>query len=628
MCGILGEVSLNAPADRIAAQRRLDRLRHRGPDGEGIWQSDDRRVVLGHRRLAVIDLTPGGQQPMHDASGRLTVVFNGEIYNHRALRMELEARGHAFRSRSDTEVLLAAWAEWGTAAPERFNGMFAFAVFDRGAPDIPARLHLVRDRAGKKPLYYLHRSSQFAFASELKAIEGPHSIDAQALNHYLALGYIPGTYCIAAGVAKLPPGHRACFDLSSGRLELTRWWALPQRQPDLSMTLTDAADRAGALLEDAVRLRMESDVPVGVLLSGGLDSSLIAAIAARTQGAPIRTFTFAQPGHPLDESIRARRIAQVFATDHHEIEVADTTLGTMEEIAPSIDEPLADSSLIPTWTVCKMARQQVTVALGGDGGDELFGGYGEYGQALTDIERLRHVPTSLLGMVARLASRLPAGVRGRNRLSALRSGPERAIIHGSPYFDRTLRQRILEPAVLAMVNRLPGGLDLPEAELSSIFDTGESALDAMTRTHFGSVLPDDFLGKVDRASMAHGLEVRSPQLDTRLIEFAFGELPDALKVGPAGSRLIQRELARRLLPADIDFSRKQGFSIPIDEAMRTHGDVLFEQWLPYLPVQIRRGEVHALQSGLRSGRANGSRLYALLMLAVANRNLSAASTCH
>lgn len=627
MCAIHGAASCVHRLDPDRMARARDRLAHRGPDDAGLWQSPDGRVVLTHRRLSVVDLSPGGRQPMHDASGRLAVVFNGEIYNHRSLRAELEAMGHAFRTRSDTEVLLAAWAAWGTGAPAHFNGMFAFALLDRGSPGTPPRLHLVRDRAGKKPLYYRHRQDLLEFASELKAIDGPHSIDPQALNDYLALGYVPGDHCIAAGVTKLPPGHRACFYLSSGRLDVTRWWALPQRRPDDSMTLSDAADRTAGILEDAVRLRMESDVPVGVLLSGGLDSSLITALAARTQAAPIRTFTFAQPGQALDESAQARRIAEAFGTEHHEIEIADTSLRLMEDIAPSIDEPLADSSLIPTWIVCKMARQQVTVALGGDGGDELFGGYGEYGQALADIERLRHVPASLLGTVARLASRLPAGVRGRNRLSALRYGPERAIIHGSPYFDRTLRQRILEPGALAMIDRLPGGLGAPEADLCRLFDTGASTLDSMTRTHFGSVLPDDFLVKVDRASMAHGLEVRSPQLDTRLVEFAFGEIPDALKVGPAGSRLIQRELARRLLPADIDFTRKQGFSIPIDESMRAGGDALFEQWMPHLPDAIRRGEVQALQSGLRSGRANGSRLYALLVLAIANHNLSAGYTC-
>jgi asparagine synthase (glutamine-hydrolysing) len=393
------------------------------------------------------------------------------------------------------------------------------------------------------------------------------------------------------------------------------------------MTLADAADRTIEILEDAVRLRMESDVPTGVLLSGGLDSSLVTALAARTQGTPVQTFTFAQPGHSLDESARARRIAQAFGTRHHEIDTAGASLGLISEIAPLVDEPLADSSLIPAWMVCRLARRQVTVALGGDGGDELFGGYGEYGRALSDIRRMRHVPAPILEGVASVAAHLPAGVRGRNRLSALRFGPARAIIHGSPFFDRTLRRRMLVPDAVAALERLPGGLDGPEASLDRLFDSGTSTLDSMTRTHFGSVLPDDFLMKVDRASMAHGLEVRSPQLDTRLIEFAFGELPDSLKVGPAGSRLVQREIARRLLPTDVDFSRKQGFSIPIDESMRAEGEALFEQWMPHLPEGIRRSQVRSLQAGLKAGRANGSRLYALLMLAIANHNLTAAPPC-
>jgi asparagine synthase (glutamine-hydrolysing) len=627
MCGIHGAVSFGAPLDLPRMLAARDRLAHRGPDDAGCWQSPDGRIVLTHRRLSVVDLSPGGRQPMQDRSGRFVVVFNGEIYNHAALRTELAALGHLFRTRSDTEVLLEAWAAWGTEAPKRFNGMFAFALLDRGGPGLPARLHLVRDRAGKKPLYYRLGRERLDFASELKALDGPHSIDLQALNDYLALGYVPGEHCIAAGVAKLAPGHRACLDLASGRFERIRWWALPERRPDPSMTLADAADRTVEILEDAVRLRMESDVSTGVLLSGGLDSSLVTALAARTQGTAVQTFTFAQPGHALDESARARRIAQAFGTRHHEIDMAGASLGLVAEIAPLVDEPLADSSLIPSWMVCRLARQQVTVALGGDGGDELFGGYGEYGRALADIDRLRHLPGALLRTAAGVAARMPAGVRGRNRLSALRFGPARAIIHGSPFFDRTLRRRILEPDVLAAIEHLPGGLGSPEALLGELFDAGASTLDSMTRTHFGSVLPDDFLVKVDRASMAHALEVRSPQLDTRLVEFAFGTVPDALKVGPNGSRLIQREVARRLLPADIDFSRKQGFSIPIDESMRADGEALFEQWMPYLPGCIRHSQVRSLQAGLHAGRANGSRLYALLMLAIANHNLCAAPPC-
>jgi asparagine synthase (glutamine-hydrolysing) len=613
----------------LLAQAR-DRLTHRGPDDAGLWQSVNGRVALTHRRLSVIDLTPGGHQPMLDEDGRLAIVFNGEIYNFEALRNELSAMGHAFRSRSDTEVLLAAWRAWGPGCLSRLNGMFAFAIHDRGDAATPARLFLARDRVGKKPLYYRHDGDGFVFASELKALPGPHAIDLRALNHYLALGYVPGASCIASGVHKLPPAHCAILEIGTHRLEIRRYWALPPHQPITGLTMQDAADRAQALLEDSMRLRMVSDVPIGVLLSGGLDSSLVTALAARGGSGRIRTFTFAQPGSPLDEAARARLIARHFDTEHHELTVEAPSLSLLERMAPLIDEPLADSSLIPTWLVCGLARTEVTVTLGGDGGDELFGGYDNYAQALRDERWTGCFPGSLLRAIANLAAALPAGVRGRNRLAALREGAGRAIVWGSPYFDVALRRRILSCDALATLDAQPeqeqerGGLLEPESGLLALFGLGRGMIDAMTRTDFGSILPDDFLVKVDRASMAHALEMRSPLLDYRLVEFAFRDVPDALKASLAGTRLIQRELSRRLLPADADFTRKQGFSIPIDDWMRADGERLFEQWSPRLPPMIERRELRSLLDGLHAGRTNGARLYALLVLAIANDNLGRA----
>ncbi len=628
MCAIHGAVSYRGPLDPVRLAQARDRLAHRGPDDAGMWQSVDGRVALTHRRLSVIDLTPGGHQPMLDEDGRLAIVFNGEIYNFEALRQELSALGHAFRSRSDTEVLLAAWRAWGSACLSRLNGMFAFAIHDRGDATTPARLFLARDRVGKKPLYYRHDSDGFVFASELKALPGPHAIDLRALNHYLALGYVPGAGCIASGVHKLPPAHCAILEIGTRRLETRRYWALPPHQPITGLTMQDAADRAQALLEDSMRLRMVSDVPIGVLLSGGLDSSLVTALAARVGSGRIRTFTFAQPGSPLDEAARARLIARHFDTEHHELTVETPSLSLLERMAPLIDEPLADSSLIPTWLVCGLARTEVTVALGGDGGDELFGGYGDYAQALRDERRIGSVPKPLLRALAGIAAALPAGVRGRNRLAALRDGAGKAIVWGSPYFDTTLRRRILTrdalSALAAQTTDRQGGLLEPEAGLLALSEGSDGMIDAMTRTHFGSILPDDFLVKVDRASMAHALEMRSPLLDYRLVEFAFRDVPDALKASLAGTRLIQRELSRRLLPADADFTRKQGFSIPIDDWMRADGERLFEQWSPRLPPMIERRELRSLLDGLHAGRTNGARLYALLVLAIANDNLGRA----
>ena len=628
MCAIHGAVSYRSPLDPVHLAQARDRLAHRGPDDAGMWQSVDGRVALTHRRLSVIDLTPGGHQPMLDEDGRLAIVFNGEIYNFEALRQELSALGHAFRSRSDTEVLLAAWSAWGAGCLPRLNGMFAFAIHDRGDATTPARLFLARDRVGKKPLYYRHDGDGFVFASELKALPGPHAIDLRALNHYLALGYVPGAGCIASGVHKLPPAHCAILEIETRRLETSRYWALPPHQPITGLTVQEAADHSQALLDDSIRLRLVSDVPVGVLLSGGLDSSLVTALAARSGDGRIRTFTFAQPGSPLDEAARARLIARHFDTEHHELTVEAPSLSLLERMAPLIDEPLADSSLIPAWLVCGLARTEVTVALGGDGGDELFGGYGDYAQALRDERRIGSVPKPLLRALAGIAAALPAGVRGRNRLAALRDGAGKAIVWGSPYFDTTLRRRILTrdalSALAAQTTDRQGGLLEPEAGLLALSEGSDGMIDAMTRTHFGSILPDDFLVKVDRASMAHALEMRSPLLDYRLVEFAFRDIPDTLKAGPAGTRLVQHELARRLLPSDADFTRKQGFSIPIDDWMRADGERLFEQWSPRLPPAIERRELRSLLGGLHAGRTNGARLYALLVLAIANDNLGRA----
>ena len=628
MCAIHGAVSYRSPLDPVHLAQARDRLAHRGPDDAGMWQSVDGRVALTHRRLSVIDLTPGGHQPMLDEDGRLAIVFNGEIYNFEALRQELSALGHAFRSRSDTEVLLAAWSAWGAGCLPRLNGMFAFAIHDRGDATTPARLFLARDRVGKKPLYYRHDGDGFVFASELKALPGPHAIDLRALNHYLALGYVPGAGCIASGVHKLPPAHCAILEIETRRLETSRYWALPPHQPITGLTVQEAADHSQALLDDSIRLRLVSDVPVGVLLSGGLDSSLVTALAARSGSGRIRTFTFAQPGSPLDEAARARLIARHFDTEHHELTVEAPSLSLLERMAPLIDEPLADSSLIPAWLVCGLARTEVTVALGGDGGDELFGGYGDYAQALRDERRIGSVPKPLLRALAGIAAALPAGVRGRNRLAALRDGAGKAIVWGSPYFDTTLRRRILTrdalSALAAQTTDRQGGLLEPEAGLLALSEGSDGMIDAMTRTHFGSILPDDFLVKVDRASMAHALEMRSPLLDYRLVEFAVRDIPDTLKAGPAGTRLVQHELARRLLPSDADFTRKQGFSIPIDDWMRADGERLFEQWSPRLPPAIERRELRSLLGGLHAGRTNGARLYALLVLAIANDNLGRA----
>lgn len=618
MCGIYGYFCSHGGITALQLTVHIDRLSHRGPDDSGTWISDDGRVGLAQRRLAIIDLSPLGHQPMPSADGRFVVVFNGEIYNYQALRAELRFAGVHFVSESDTEVLLAAYMTWGEACISRLNGMFAFVIYDHGTSTTAPSLFFARDRAGEKPFYYIHNNSTFQFASELKALDHSWQINLQSLNHYLSLGYVPANMCLFEGIQKLPPAHCGRLNLQSGDLKIHRYWELPKNRPSSEFDGVQLAQKAGELIEDSVRLRLVADVPVGVLLSGGLDSSLVTAAAARVSSAPVETFTIALPGSSLDEAHHAQKVASYFGTRHHVLPLDKPSLDLLDGLTPFIDEPIADSSILPAWLVFGLARKQVTVALGGDGGDELFGGYSDYTTSLADARRWGWVPQNLLSSAATAAAYLPAGVRGRNRLASLRGGSFQQLIWGRPYFDSRLRRRLLKADASA---ELGAGLEAPEHFLRDLFHQGSDPLDSMTRTHFGSILPDDFLVKVDRASMAHSLEVRAPFLDHRLIEFAFGQIPSDWKVQGNESRRLQRLLAKQWLPPDLDINRKQGFSIPINEWLRNDGERGLMARMEGLPDVINLDEVRRLVRGHLAGRANGGRLFALIMLAIAMRNI-------
>lgn len=581
--------------------------------------SDCGRIGMAHRRLAVIDLTETSNQPMRSTDGRYTIVFNGELYNFAVLRTELMTLGIRFESTGDTEVLLAAYITWGEDCLSRFNGMFSFAIYDRGVGEQGASLFFARDRAGEKPFYFSHAPAEFRFASELKALGCDRDVDLQSLNHYLSLGYVPGDRCLVAGVRKLPAGHCGRLDLQAGTLTVRRYWRLPVHAPVEPVDGDALASEAGALIEDSVRMRLVADVPVGVLLSGGLDSSLVVAAAAHVSVRPVETFTIALPGSPLDEAHHAHRVASHFGTRHHVLPLAEASLQLLDGLAPYIDEPIADSSILPAWLVFGLARKHVTVALGGDGGDELFGGYTDYTTSLGDQQRLGWLPSALFRAAAATAASLPAGVRGRNRVASLRAGALQQLIWGRPYFDSRLRRRVLRREALSM---LGAELEAPENFLLGLFHQGRDPMDSMTRTHFGSILPDDFLVKVDRASMARSLEVRAPFLDHRLTEFAFGRVPSQWKVRDGESRRLQRILARRWLPTELDIARKQGFSIPINEWLRSEGEHRLMARMEPLPLSINIDEVRDLVRGHLRGRANGARLFALVMLAISMRNLA------
>lgn len=616
MCGIVGLVQKGAVNKQTLIAMR-DRLTHRGPNDSGLWISDDSRVGLGHRRLSIVDLSAAGHQPMVSQEGRYIIVFNGEIYNYRELKAELKEKGFLFNSDSDTEVILTAYIAWGESCLDRFNGMFAFVIYDHGDHDFGANLFFARDRVGKKPFYYFYDGNSFEFASELKAINQDGDVSIDAINSYLALGYIPGDQCFIEGVKKLPPAHSGRLYLNSMELTLKRYWNLPHIDARENISGDQLADDIESLLIDSVSMRMVSDVPLGILLSGGLDSSIIAAIAARCSPVPIKTFTLSLPGSKLDEASYAKCVSDYLHTDHHVLEIDAPSIANIEDIAQFIDEPLADSSLIPSYLISKLTREHVTVVLGGDGGDELFGGYSNYLLSLRMKMYLRYVPNILIRFVSKLASYLPAGMRGRNFLASLAGGPLQQQIWGTSYFDIALRKRLLSSK---KVSELGCKLDAPEQMLLGFFKEGDEPLDSMTRQDFFSILPDDFLVKVDRSTMAVSLEGRTPFLDYRLVEFAFSKIPSSWKISGGESRRIERLLAKRLLPTQLNTKRKQGFSIPLDEWMRSDNCMVLRKYLKYLPEFINRDEIESLILGLFKGRANGARLYSLLVLGIAMKN--------
>ena len=602
MCGIAGLIDGHGGVDFADLKRMADAIRHRGPDGEGYWQSDDDVVGLAHKRLAIVDLSPGGAQPMHGPRG-LVITFNGEIYNHRELRRELEALGHSFRSRSDTEVLLAAWVQWGEQALQRLVGMFAFVLWDPVRRQITA----ARDRMGEKPFFYRHDGQRLVFASELKALlslpGASRTMSREGLNQYLSYGYVPGNVCILEGYAKLPAAHFMRFRPATGALEIERYWSIPQQTPR-TFTLREAKDELAGLIQTSVSGQIEADVPVGILLSGGLDSSLIAAAAARASGRKVRTFTIGFPDSPThDESGYADAVARHLGTEHHVLPAMAESQEDLPALVAQYCEPIADSSLLPTWLVSRLVRQQCTVALGGDGGDELFGGYLHYSW-IERINRLRSFIPQIGENV--VAAMLPLGTPGRGAALAL-------LARETP--DITLN-RLLDPSVRSALTRpsLLGELKDPEHYRERLVVGRKNMLDRTTALDAQTYMCDDILVKVDRASMLASLEVRAPLLDHRIVEFAFRDLPGDFRLMGDTRKRILRELAADWLQPGFDAVRKQGFSIPI-------GKWLSGPWAPLVSELETKGsplyDLAAIRLFLSRARGNdraANRIFQLLVL--------------
>jgi len=609
MCGIVGVAGdVTASRERLLAMR--DCLRHRGPDDEGVSWSPDVRVGLAHRRLSIIDLSPMGRQPMTDIAGDLEIVFNGEIYNYLELRAELEGAGHRFRTATDTEVILEAYRAWGDGCLARLNGMFALALHDRPR----GRLLLARDPAGEKPLYYRAAGGALAFASELKALLAdptcPRELDHAALDAYLAFGYVPGERSMLRGISKLRQGHALDFDVRTGTMRTWAYWTLPDSRPEED----DAALLAEyeRLLADSVRLRLIADVPVGVMLSGGVDSSLVVAMAARASSRRIKTFNISFPGHgAFDEAPYARAVARHFDTDHVELAAEPASVDLLPELARQYDEPIADPSIVPTYLVSKLIRRQATVALGGDGGDELFGGYYQHSWVQQRSRVGSWIPASGRRAVQAAVRRLvPPGTTGRNYLLGLAADPPFDIVQFNVLFDVDARRQLLGP--LADTRRGPGG---PEAFKAALCADRGSRLQQSTAMDFRTYLVDDVLTKVDRASMLCSLEVRAPFLDPRLIAFAFQRVPDRLRATAAERKVLSRRLAERVLPPGLDLTRKQGFAPPLATWFKGDWGRFIQDVLTSRDADLfDRSTVQRLLAGQKVGMTNMHRLFALTMI--------------
>lgn len=580
MCGIAGFVGAG---DGAVLRRMTDRLAHRGPDAEGFFEKPDAGVFLGHRRLSIIDLA-GGAQPMFTADGQTAIVFNGEIYNHRELRLELQAKGHVFATdHSDTEVLLYAWREWGAAMLDRLNGMWAYAILDAATRG----LFLARDRFGKKPLYWFHRQGTFGFASELTSLlehpAAPRNESELARVKFLAHALIPAPHTAIEGIFKLPAGHHLTLNLDGSAPRIQRWWRY-QLEPDFNPKPEPAlVDELLEILTRATNRRLVADVPLGVFLSGGLDSSTIAAMAGRSRSAGVspamaggtpaprelQTFTIGFREPSFDESPFAAQVAEFLKTNHNTDTLSlDRALAALPQILDLLDEPQGDSSLLPTWLLCRFARTKVTVALSGDGGDELFAGYDPFRALRLASLYEKNIPRAVHQALRLLAARLPVSHKNIS-LDFKIKRTLRGLDHPAKLWN-PVWLGALEPADLARLTQSRFSI---EEIYSEAIESWEScaATDPVDRTlqfYTEIYLQDGILAKADRASMMNSLEVRSPFLDIEVADFA-RRLPHHFKLRGKTTKYLLKRATEKLLPADIVHRKKKGFGIPVGAWLRT-----------------------------------------------------------
>ena len=623
MCGICGIVSTDPSAVIEPAVIRLmrDTLAHRGPDDQAVYLAPG--VALGHQRLSIIDLRPEGRQPMANEDGTVQIVFNGEIYNFAEHYKWLIERGHRFRSRTDTEVIIHLYEELGVRCLDRLRGMFAFAIWDQRK----RRLFLARDRFGQKPLFYHFDDKRLLFASEAKAIlTYPGFVrepDPAAIDNYIALGYVPGPRSAFKGMSKLPPAHYLL--LANGKIDIRRYWRLAFT-PKLDLSEEEACIQIVDRLTEAVRLRMISDVPIGAFLSGGIDSSSVVALMSALGSRPVKTFSIGFEESAYDETTYARAIARQFGTEHHEFIVRPEGDELLDRMVWHYDEPYADAAALPTLYLCKLARQYVTVALSGEAGDENFAGYPRYvypslAHYLQQKPRLlRRMVRNAAGLGSRLlppSGRLASRLRGVD--AALGSDAKRTAARLIVWLNSASRRLLYTDAFADSLSA-----DGPEEHIMRVFDdTDGEGLDAALNLDLNLYLPYDLLVKLDIASMAVGLEARAPMVDHEFVEFV-AKLPTRFKRSGLSTKVILRKAMKGILPKSILNRPKQGFSVPLDQWFRGQFKDLIRDTLlsrrAIGRVYFNRDVIEAMIVAHTGGHANHqNELWTLLMLELWHR---------
>jgi asparagine synthase (glutamine-hydrolysing) len=624
MCGIAGFIEKHvggakaAPDENAALLDRMcQRIAHRGPDDQGMLVRGG--VALGMRRLSIIDLA-GGHQPLTGCDERVTVVFNGEIYNYRELHAELEARGHRFRTHSDTEAIVHAFEEFGPQCVERLRGMFAFAIWDERAQE----LFIARDRVGKKPLYYtVTTDGAFVFGSELKSLLEHPSVEREtnpdALDAYLSFGYVPDPLSIFQNIHKLPPGHLLRF--SGGRVTVQQYWDFRFEMVE-ARSEEDYLEELRALLDEAVRLRLVSDVPLGAFLSGGVDSSAVVGFMSRHMSQPVKTFSIGFHEDTYDELKYARIAAKHFGTEHHEFIVTPDICDIVDELVWHFDEPFADSSAIPTYMVSKLAREHVTVVLSGDGGDELFAGYTRYvvDKSRGHLSKLPRVVRE--GLMQPLSARLPHGAWGRNYLRNVSLNPLERYIDSISLFTELNKRSLYAAEFQKQLKAERAGNAMFRAIAASV--ETDDALKPLLYLDSKTYLPGDILTKVDRMSMAVSLEARVPLLDHKLIEFVT-RIPSSLKMKGFETKYIFKRALEDLVPDEILHRPKQGFGVPVQEWINSQLKERIHETLTERRTRERGlfnpGYVNLLLEEHERGRRDHSpALWALMMLELWHRN--------